>query len=550
MDTHNDAIIHRVSQPARIAALAAVALLIVALPSAADAGTYNVTACNAAPSGVNNSWEPFNTDPTHLQTHLSCPYTTNQGQQANQENGISTTDILELPNGAQAGAEAGWALTAPGGTIITAITYQRMLSTLDQNWVPALRADGTILPEQTCTPPISGSCLTGSGPGGENQAALTGLSAHTLTLGLRCTAPTGQQCITGGEHFHAAVATMYSATVTLTDPTPPTLNTPTGALWEPGAHDSFHKGTESVTVSAQDVGGGVQSIVLAADGHPVETYSAPCNFTFVQPCPLSTGQQTLTLPTSELSDGAHTLTITATDAAGNESEVATQQITVANEPPPSPTNLIAVPIQTGGSTFNVTWTNPADIAPITEATYQICPANGLGTCAEPLPAPPDGPATVTVPGPGLWTLAVWLYDAAGNSRPANAAHVTLTVTPEASHGGSGGGSNSNGKGSGSSNSDGNGSTAPKSQLHIVETVHRHKLTVHVTGPSSGTVKVHYTARYRGKVIAVRSKTTVLRHGKLTVTFTLPARAATHATIRISAQLGHDPPATSTLLRRH
>ena len=193
---------------------------------------------------------------------------------------------------------------------------------------------------------------------------------------------------------------------------------------------------------------------------------------------------------------------------GNESEVATQQITVANESPPSPTNLIAVPIQTGGSTFNVTWTNPADIAPITEATYQICPASGLGACAESLPAPADGPATVTVPGPGLWTLAVWLHDAAGNSSPANAAHVTLTVTPEASHGGPGGGSNSNGKGSGSSNSDGNGPTAPKSKLHIVETVRRHKLTVHVTGPSSGTVKVHYTARYRGKVIALRSKTTV------------------------------------------
>jgi len=100
--------------------------------------------------------------------------------------------------------------------------------------------------------------------------------------------------------------------------------------WGPGEAGGVHKGTESVTTSAQDVGGGVQSIVLSADGQPAETYSAPCNFTFAQPCPSSTGAQTLTLPTTELSDGTHTLTLVATDAAGNQSPVASEQITVKN----------------------------------------------------------------------------------------------------------------------------------------------------------------------------------------------------------------------------
>jgi len=130
---------------------------------------------------------------------------------------------------------------------------------------------------------------------------------------------------------------MYGAKVTLSDPTPPTLSTPTGALWGPGEAGGFHKGTQSVTTSAQDVGGGVQNIVLSADGHPVETYNTPCNFTFAQPCPLSTGTQTLTLPTTELPDGTHTLTLLATDAAGNQSTVATEQITIENNPPPPPT---------------------------------------------------------------------------------------------------------------------------------------------------------------------------------------------------------------------
>jgi hypothetical protein len=365
---------------------------------------------------------------------------------------------------------------------------------------------------------------------------------------LECTAPPGHECITGADDFHAAVATMYAAEVTIDDNTPPTLPPPTGPLWEPGTYSGFHKGTESVTVSAQDVGGGVQSIVLAAYGHPIEIYSAPCNFTFAQPCPLSTGQQALTLPTAELSDGTHTLTLTATNAAGNESQVATQQITVANDPPPPPTNLTATPTQTGSSTFTVTWTNPADVAPITEAIYQICPASGSGTCAEPLPAPVNGPATVTAPGPGLWTLAVWLHNAAGNSDPANAAHVTLTFTPQESHGGPDGSSSSIGKGSGSSKTGDDGSTAPGHKLHIVATMRRRMLTVRVTGPSSGIVKVNYTAGYHGIVIATHSKTTNLRHGKLTTTFTLSARAAAHATIRVSVRLGDSPPATSTLYR--
>ncbi len=554
MDTHNDAIIHRVGQPARLAARVATAalLLVVALPVAAThAGTYTVTACNDAPGGANNSWVPFNTDTTHLQTRISCPYTINEGQQASQENGIATTDILELPNGATAGAEASWKFKVPDPEAekITGISYDRMLSTQDPNWIPALRANGMILPGQTCKPPVAGSCLTGSGPGGENHATLTGLSAETLTLGLECTAPTGHECITGADGFHAAVATMYAAEVTIEDNTPPTLQPPTGPLWEPGAYGGFHNGTESVTVSAEDVGGGVQSIVLAAEGHPIETYSAPCNFTFVQPCPLSAGQQTFTLPTTELPDGTHTLTLTATDAAGNESQVAAKQITVANDPPPPPTNLIAAPTQTGGSSFYVTWTNPADIAPITEASYQICPANGSDTCAEPLPAPPDGPATVAVPGPGVWTLTVWLHDAAGNSSSANAAHVTLTVTPDTSHGGSGGSGNASGKVLGDNSSRGSGSIAPKSQLHLIATVHRHKLTVSVTGPSSGIVNVHYTARYRGKVISTYSKAANLRHGKLTVTFALSGRTAAHATIWVSAQLDRNPPTTRTV-RRH
>jgi Bacterial Ig-like domain len=77
---------------------------------------------------------------------------------------------------------------------------------------------------------------------------------------------------------------------------------------------------------------------------------APCNFTFAQPCPSSTGTQTLSLPTTQLSDGKHTLTLIATDAAGNQSTIASEEITVDNSAPPAPGGLAATPTPTGSST--------------------------------------------------------------------------------------------------------------------------------------------------------------------------------------------------------
>jgi hypothetical protein len=94
-----------------------------------------------------------------------------------------------------------------------------------------------------------------------------------------------------------------------------------------------------------------------------------------------------------------------------------------------------------------------------------------------------------------------------------------------------------------------GSTKPKSNLHIAETLHQRKLTVHVSGPSSGAVTVRYTARYHGKLIATHSKIATLRHDKLVVVFTLPARAAAHARIQVSARLGRNAPITNTVRRR-
>ncbi len=504
----------------------------------ATPGSYEVSACNYAPEAVNNSWTWATTDtslPPHFAEHANCPYRIGgTGGTADQEGGLSTTDALGLSNGGPPGTSAGWTFTAQAGTTITAITYERYIGHMidpDNYWSPALRADGAIVPGETCLDSVQNgeTCSVGGPPGEGEPGVVSGLSAHQLTLGVVCQAPTEQECVTGATE-HKVWAAMYGTKVTLADPTPPTLSSPSGALWGPGEAGGFHKGIESVDVSAEDVGGGVASIVLAADGRSVETYTAPCNFTFARPCVPSTGTQTLTLPTTALSDGTHTLTLVATDAAGNQSAVASKQITVDNGAPPPPTGLAATPTQTGGSTFTVTWANPSgQVAPIAAATYQFCPVNGSGACSAPTAAPAGGPATVTVPGPGSWSLAVWLTNAAGNGSSANAAHTTLTVPTGNSGGGHG--------------------TTPKATIRVSEALRGRELVVHVSGPATGRVRVSFTGRLRGRTVASAAKMIALKRGKLTAIFKLGPRTAAHALIRVSAKLDHERAVTSTLHRQ-
>jgi hypothetical protein len=297
------------------------------------------------------------------------------------------------------------------------------------------------------------------------------------------------------------------------------VSTPSGALWEPGQHDGLHKGSESVDVSAQDTGGGVKSIVLAVDGQPEATYSAACDHTYPQPCPTSTGPQTLTLPTAEFSDGAHTLALTATDAAGNQASTS-EQITIENNPPPPPRNLTATPTPVDGSTFLLSWEDPeGQLAAITAATLQVCPAAGARECGAPTPEPVAGPATVTVPGPGTWSIPVWLTNAAGNSSTTNAASTIVTVPPASPNNTSPDNSSPGGPGPDSDSYGINGTPPPPPRMKVL----------------------HLSEELRGRELIIRLR-------QLTATFKLSRRAATQATIRVKAELNHGPTVTSTLRR--
>ena len=326
-----------------------VILAVVAWLSPSEAlatGSYQVSACNSAPEAADNSWTWATNDPAqpaHYAERANCPYRLPGGGKTDQESGLSTTDALGLSSGAVPGTSAGWTFTAPTGTSITGLAYERYIGhSLDPDnfWSPALRADGTIVPGQTCLDSVGNgeTCAVGGPPGeGGEPAIITGLSAHELSLGVVCQALAEEECITGATQY-AVWAAIYGATVTVSDPTPPTLSAPSGTLWGPGEADGFHKGTESVTVSASDVGGGVARITLSIDGQPLATYAAPCNYTFAQPCPSSTGNTNPGIPNhADLRRQPTRWSLVATDAAGNQSTIASEAITIDNSPPP-PTN--------------------------------------------------------------------------------------------------------------------------------------------------------------------------------------------------------------------
>lgn len=313
------------------------AVVIAATPALAHAtGSYEVSTCNQAAGAVNNSWSWSTSDPahpSHFAEHTNCPYRMGQGGgTADRESGLSSTDALGLSDGAQPGTSAGWSFTAPSATTITGIEYERYIgheTDPNNSWAPALRADGAVVPGETCLDSVQNeeTCVVGGPPGeGGEPIGLGGLAAHQLSVGITCQAPGEDECVTGAT-LHKVWAVLYGAKVTLEDGAAPTLGGPSGSLWT--APRGLVSGTQSVAVSAQDLGGGVRGIALSVDGNVVLGYGTSCDYTYAQPCPSSTAT-TLSLPTTQFSDGPHSLRLVATDAAGNESGAATSVIDVEN----------------------------------------------------------------------------------------------------------------------------------------------------------------------------------------------------------------------------
>jgi hypothetical protein len=312
--------------------IAAVSVLLTV--GAAQAGTYEVRACDFAPAATNNSWLAANDSPATLEQAQVCP------SSGEQWNGLRSFDKLASPN-TPAGREAANHFDAPGGTMIEGAVVSRWIGKHGTNsWVPFVRSDTTIL--ETCTIP-GGQLSCEVGMGGGSIQTYTGLASSRLSVGFRCGQIDPSTCSNGGT-IHSAWAVLYGATVTVSDPTPPSLavDAPTSPLLS-----GWVKGSQQLSLQANDGESGVREIQLT-DGNQVRaahsvaeslggcgTPNSGIAYTYPRPCFDGrgvNGAQTLQVNTDAWPSGAYNAVVRALDAGGAATEVPVT-VRIDHDPP-------------------------------------------------------------------------------------------------------------------------------------------------------------------------------------------------------------------------
>jgi hypothetical protein len=193
----------------------------------------------------------------------------------------------------------------------------------------------------------------------------------------------------------------------------------------------WKRGTQNVDFAGVDTGAGVRFGETTIDGARVNLTEYGCakaligsewRGTTMRPCPDS-ARGSAAIATTAFSDGTHRLRHCVTDFAGNVGCTSEQALAIDNNPPAHPRDVSL----SGGSgwrrvnDFDLGWSNPdqGPASPIGGAHWRLSGpagfdggvqlASGRGIAALPNRA---------VPGPGTYSLELWLRDEAGNeSRP-------------------------------------------------------------------------------------------------------------------------------------
>jgi hypothetical protein len=276
----------------------ALAVLLGALLAApaARAGSYQVVACDravgggAAPSwtpAANAGWTPSN----------QCPVTGLVGS-------VPTTpgDKGWLEN-------ASWDFIAPAGTRLGTLTADVSIARPGSDvWTIAVVAydDNVLVPEwrnygcysqQPCTVPAGYQHVT---------LDFGGLFGARITAA--CWGANPCSADSQGGRF-----AMRNASMTVLDDSRPGLSVG-GPLWIDGAHLR----TDEALVDASD-NVGIRSISLLVDGVQKAITASDCQATQRVPCP-NVDDGPLSLAGTDVADGVHTITVRATDSAGNTTD--------------------------------------------------------------------------------------------------------------------------------------------------------------------------------------------------------------------------------------
>ncbi|MEA2510582.1 MAG: hypothetical protein QOJ59_69, partial [Thermomicrobiales bacterium] len=327
------------------------------------------------------------------------------------------------------GSRSYFIMEAPGGTRFSRLTWSGQARRQDcryalQLW--AARPDGSSVAIKNVR--ANRGCPN---PGHAQAAGWP--SAHTYDIGGATKIIQRVLCVGGSDTPYCSSRGLnyirtFKAQATVVDTSPPAV-----AITQDNAftRGEWVSGTQQVNYGVLDnVGVRVVSPIFA--GVSYADVSRPCNYAQRVPCP--NGNGTAAINTTSLGEGSQSMTIRATDAAGNVQDTSPVAVRVDNTPP----GAVAVAIEGGDvwrnqNDFDAAWMNPdeGDRAPIAGIHYRVCPTSG-GTCVT---GRREGETTgltdLVVPAPGEWQLRLWREDAAGNAEASNASTpVVLRYDPE------------------------------------------------------------------------------------------------------------------------
>ena len=299
------------------------ALLALAFPAMAQAGTYDVVACDApGAGGVNHSLVGAKTsfDPAR-QAEANAAYALDAscagGLVASSNSALVTAPWLT-------GAE--WRFRAPAGTEISKVISWRFGRAFDspggddpattlvdesEHWQVAMADDtgqpvGGLAGGETCGHGLGlGSCDVGAAGGVRSEHDVR---AGTLSWQASCVGQIVGGCPTSSGGAPLATMTLYGTQITLTDNSAPTAALG-GALFSGG----WRRPSDVATYNASD-NSGIRTATLTV-GPVTATDARTCDFTYPVPCANAADRQ-LALPAAP-PDGSYTATLSVTDAAGN-----------------------------------------------------------------------------------------------------------------------------------------------------------------------------------------------------------------------------------------
>jgi hypothetical protein len=200
----------------------------------------------------------------------------------------------------------------------------------------------------------------------------------------------------------------------------------------------WRRGTQEAFVSTADLGSGVRFGETTLDGARVGLTEFPCakasiggqwRGTQMQPC-APTGAASQAIATTAFSDGPHAVKACAIDFAENGNCTLPHTVLIDNNPPAHPRAAALV----GGddwrrlNDFDLGWENPGQgvASPIAGAGWRLIGPGGFDSGVR-IAAGADRTSldNLAAPASGVYSLQLWLRDAAGNEDPATAITVPL-----------------------------------------------------------------------------------------------------------------------------